>query len=307
MKKTIFLSILSLCLYGNISSVHGQDQELNKKSFYELTVPANFYEVDNRYNLLSDTIWQVESGFLINSQWDTITIGRVKYAIVKYPDYGTPGKARRIINKMIPSNSGNSNPDASTKPGTVRHPIKSDKVTISYVKKRFILKDTLSYTFNRVKNGKLLAIPLSSLENIVKKPVYDLWQLKPAVGQLTLPFKLRPKLDTTEFQMTTDVTVGGFVGPKFRISRRNPVFLTIPATLGLTFININDNTTSKEASGSPSGIVPGVSWSVGVVTEINKFNIGIVTGQDYASSVGDDWIYQGEFWLSFAIGYSFIK
>lgn len=126
-------------------------------------------------------------------------------------------------------------------------------------------------------------------------------------GLLTIPFKLRPALDTVNFKMTTDVTIGPYFGITKRISKRNDYFITVPATLGLSFINLTNNTTSREFNDNEIDVVPGFTWSTGIITTWNKFTIGYVVGQDYASSVGDNWLYQGKYWHSFAIGYSFLK
>ena len=42
-----------------------------------------------------------------------------------------------------------------------------------------------------------------------------------------------------------------------------------------------------------------------VVFCTNEFNIGFVAGQDFASGVGERWIYNNKFWYSFSMGHSF--
>jgi hypothetical protein len=114
-------------------------------------------------------------------------------------------------------------------------------------------------------------------------------------------------MDTTNFNLTTDVTLGPYIGLTKRLSKRNPFYVTVPATLGLSFININNNTTSNQIMNEEIGVVPGISWSSGLVFQFDNFNLGFVFGKDYASGIGDDWIYQGKTWYSFAIGYSFLN
>jgi hypothetical protein len=41
--------------------------------------------------------------------------------------------------------------------------------------------------------------------------------------------------------------------------------------------------------------------------DLNGVNVGFVLGCDYASGVGDDWLYNKKLWYSFAIGYSFLN
>lgn len=107
--------------------------------------------------------------------------------------------------------------------------------------------------------------------------------------------------------MTTDVTLGAYLGVRKRLSRRDPVYVTIPLVLGLSFINLNDNTVSSTAGEQSSEVVPGWTWSTGMIFQIDRFNAGIVLGRDYASGVGSNWLYNNETWYSFAIGYSFLK
>ena len=122
---------------------------------------------------------------------------------------------------------------------------------------------------------------------------------------MTVPFKFRPKEDTVNFNLTTDVTLGAYLGVRRRIARSGSNFVIIPATLGLSYINVGNNQTSKVNTDDNTSVVPGLSWSSGIVFEINGFNLGYVFGQDYASGVGDNWLYNGKMWHSFSIGYSF--
>ncbi len=142
-------------------------------------------------------------------------------------------------------------------------------------------------------------IKKSDFDQLAKAPLYSTaWRwnrLAFSSGQLTVPFKLRPAIAGKSFSMTTDVTIGAYAGIKKRISKRQNFFVTLPFVAGLTLINVNDNTTS--ASGTVdrgSGVVPGWTIATGLVAQLNSFNIGVVTGWDFASDVGKSWIYQGE-------------
>jgi hypothetical protein len=119
---------------------------------------------------------------------------------------------------------------------------------------------------------------------------------------------LRPKQGEENFQMTTDVTVGAYGGIRKRISKYSPTYITIPAVLGLSFINVNENTTTNVGTADiKSGITPGWTWATGIVIQTNRLTLGFVFGRDYASGYADDWIYHNKTWYSFAIGYSFLK
>ncbi len=126
-------------------------------------------------------------------------------------------------------------------------------------------------------------------------------------GQLTLPFKIRKSLEHNTFRLTTDVTLGGFVGYTRRISAKKDFYLTVPLTAGLTFININNNNTTLDKSETDSEIVPGLTWSTGLILQMDKYSFGLMLGKDYASGVGDQWEYHGKLWWSFGIGFAFLK
>lgn len=125
-------------------------------------------------------------------------------------------------------------------------------------------------------------------------------------GQLTLPFKIRPKPDNHSFRLTTDVTIGGYIGASKSLSKKHDYRLLIPITAGLTFINLDSNNTSLDLEGTSADVVPGITWSSGLILLLGDCNVGLVFGKDYASNVGDDWEYNGKWWWSFAIGYTFV-
>jgi len=124
-------------------------------------------------------------------------------------------------------------------------------------------------------------------------------------GQLTLPFKIRPKAETNSFRLTTDVTVGAFVGLTKRLSTKNNYRLIIPLAAGLTFININNSNTSLDLELQEAEVVPGLTWSTGIILELEKYSLGLMFGKDYASEVGDQWNYHRKMWWSFGIGFAF--
>lgn len=126
-------------------------------------------------------------------------------------------------------------------------------------------------------------------------------------GQLTLPFKIRPKADTRSFRLTTDVTVGGFVGVTKRLSKVKEIFLTIPLAAGLTFINLNDDNTFLDRAVQETEVVPGLTWSTGLIFQLEKYSLGFMFGKDYASDVGNQWKYHGRMWWSFGIGFTFVR
>lgn len=126
-------------------------------------------------------------------------------------------------------------------------------------------------------------------------------------GQITLPFKIRRSPAHNTFRLTTDVTLGGYVGYTRRLSPKRDFYLTIPLTAGLTFINLNDNNTSLDRLETGAEVVPGLTWSTGMIFQMEKYSLGLLCGKDYASDVGNQWEYHGKMWWSFGIGFVFLQ
>lgn len=275
MKKMIF--ILSLLISSEV--INGQDQvrDFESKIYFELNGIVNFYEVNNRNQIQKDTIYYSTSGFLINADWSEVSIDNKIYIKIKYPRYKN-GK---------------------------QYPLKETM-------KEFLQINPVIHPINNI-NGKTLCIPKEEFDQIPKTPLYSisfkkLNNYKITAGQLTLPFKLRPKEGDIKFQMTTDVTIGAYGGIRKRISRTHPTYITIPFVLGVSFINVNDNTTTiSNPEEIKSGLTPGLTWSTGIIIQTNRLNLGFVLGRDYASGYAEDWIYHNKTWYSFGIGYSFLN
>jgi hypothetical protein len=124
-------------------------------------------------------------------------------------------------------------------------------------------------------------------------------------GQLTLPFKIRQQPENAAFRMTTDVTLGAFVGLRQQFAGKQHVSVTVPVTGGLTFINLDNDNVSVERSREGTEVVPGLSWGTGLILQLEQYTIGLMLGKDYASEVGNQWAHHGKLWWSFGIGFSF--
>ena len=123
----------------------------------------------------------------------------------------------------------------------------------------------------RCKSADSTATSCASAQVQVATEPKFLQGLRVTGGQLTIPFKIRPKAEHGTFRLTTDVTLGAFIGLTKKLSEKKEHYLTIPLTAGLTFININNNNTSMEfaASDDPeTGVVPGRSWSSGILLQL---------------------------------------
>ncbi len=137
---------------------------------------------------------------------------------------------------------------------------------------------------------------------------YWLWRNAHVTGgQLTLPFKIRKSPENHTFRLTTDVTLGGYVGYTRKLTAKKDFFLTVPLTAGLTFINLNSSNTSLDRIEADAEVIPGLTWSTGLILQMEQFNLGLLFGKDYASEVGDQWQYHGKLWWSFGIGFVFLQ
>ncbi len=300
-KLIIVFSFLATTIYS-----YGQ-QDFEKKTYIEINERTDFYEVNERYQIVNDNIFYCSSGFLIDAEFDTHTKDGIEYVIVTYPKYRNGSQTVALDSNSIETAVEPKIIDI--KNSGLRQPIKN-------------------------RNGKILMIEKSRFDKLSKITLYDTrWTLgkigastkwyskfgyigylipyprnyKITTGLLTIPFKLRPSQDSLNFKMTTDVTIGSYFGITKRMSKKSNNYFIIPATLGLSFINITSNATTTQNKNNDVDVIPGFSWSSGLILQFNKFSIGYVFGQDYATGLGNNWAYQGKMWHSFAIGYSFLK
>lgn len=68
MKIKIFTMII--LFVSGFAYAQQQDKDFERKYTYELMGRASFYEINNRYQILKDTIFYSNTGFLINADWD---------------------------------------------------------------------------------------------------------------------------------------------------------------------------------------------------------------------------------------------
>jgi hypothetical protein len=281
--KKIYILLLAII---SIPALFAQ-QSNERKVYIEINERVSYYEVNEKYEILKDTIYHSKTGFLIFPDYDVIHVSKEDYIILSYPDY---------IN--------------GTQRNGTKRTVDTSRAEQSPVHVDIVSKDTAG-DFRYI-NGKKLAIKKSDFDALDKTDHYStswrkLRNFDLSFGVLTVPFKLRPKIDETNFTLTTDITIGPYFGVTKRLSSSRRFYMTIPATLGLSFINIDNNNTSNVEFDNDISVVPGITWSAGLIFQLEDFNIGFVLGQDYASGVGEKWRYNGELWYSFAIGYNFIS
>lgn len=111
-----------------------------------------------------------------------------------------------------------------------------------------------------------------------------------STGLLVVPFKFR------DGDIFSDSTIGQYVSYKWEV-------VEVLATAGLSQISISEIGTSEVESKT------GLTMALGVNFEIAKnWDIAILVGKDHLSgSDGDDWEFQDDTWVSFAIGFNFTR
>jgi len=276
--------LLTIATLFIVNCLFAQNDD-GKKVEFQIKKRSSFYSVDARYNIIPDTIYHADEGFRVFSGFDVEKLkDGIEYVIFRYPDW----KDNQQVNQT---------------------PIPQQKTK----KKLEPLQEPVHFEIVG-RNGLHLAMPKDQFDKLkLEGNIEDVYSLKwkystmLASGFMTIPFKLRPKQGTVSFNMTTDVTLGAYLGVKKRISRKGNNFIVVPFTLGLSYINVGNNETSNVNTKGNSSIVPGWTWSTGLVFDLNGFNVGCVLGKDYASGIGNDWLYNKKLWYSFSIGYSFFS
>ncbi len=161
-------------------------------------------------------------------------------------------------------------------------------------------------------NDKLFALPSAELDKllsnglIVRGHLPD-WFPEVRVGaSIQLPFKLRPSLNGHPRDITSDAALGASLALRWRISKEHDYFASLAATAGFSLLPIAGNQLDDGESHTSVVTVPGFTWSVGVVTELNAFQLGLFAGKDYASGdAASSWIYDKEWWYALSIGFAF--
>jgi hypothetical protein len=124
---------------------------------------------------------------------------------------------------------------------------------------------------------------------------------------LSVPFKLRRHTAEHNRDIVTDVTLAGYFGPKWRISAEHEFFVSLVGNAGLALVPINSSSTTSAADMDGNTTVPAVTVAGGVIFQLDSFQLGFLTGRDYASGdLGSTWIYNAVQWYSFSLGFSFL-
>ncbi|MDB4293326.1 hypothetical protein N9954_07960 [Maribacter sp.] len=131
---------------------------------------------------------------------------------------------------------------------------------------------------------------------------------KPTYGSsFSVPFKFRPSVNEEPLRIAPSFTLGAYLGAKWRMHRYSAVYLVPTITLGVTSIDINESTVTGDAPVSDGQILARTA-SLGLIAQIDKFQIGAVIGWDKpGGDAGKNWVYNDRVWYSFQIGFDFLN
>lgn len=189
-----------------------------------------------------------------------------------------------------------------------------------------IHKDIVDRNKQRPKSEKyisnlFLAIPKAVFDGMKKTDYYSTLCSKGKTmitsGIMVLPFKVRPRFrritnwttrenEQIQSNLTTDVSLGPYLGFTWRINHRKEHYFTIPINASLSFINLTDTTVSNTKPEGNTNIVPGITVSSGAVIQLEDFTLGLAIGADWAPGNADRFVYNGRPWFSFSIGHNFL-
>ena len=124
---------------------------------------------------------------------------------------------------------------------------------------------------------------------------------------LTIPIKIRPRLDDAPLQFIGDVALGSYFGYQFgRVAISDNSTETFSQTVALFAAPGMVKIDPTVADTDSSNLTLGFSLGCGYLVNFNNYQIGLVGGIDYVSGdVSSSWIYQGKSWFSFTIGFDF--
>jgi hypothetical protein len=152
--------------------------------------------------------------------------------------------------------------------------------------------------------GTLFCLPRTSFDNFTER-VYDTgWSSTDlAVGVLVLPLKLRPSAGNRSFDYSKDITIGTSAGPRWRMSPVRDVYVSAIGGIGLSSVTLTSANTGAKVTQTTDRAA--VTWTIGTMLDVDRFQIGAFLGQDRISEPNQaDWIYHGKPWFSIGLGYS---
>lgn len=292
------LFIILFCLSSIALGQQTQTTTYEQQTAIMITSKIQFQPISNRRIIEQDTLYSSNNLIKISPNYIEANLDGADYIIFQFINWTSIQSKNRSERKIKGKKEVIQMDSDYSEIWTEQEPV---LIFLENLKDKSVL------------NSKFFCLLKSEFEAAAKVTLYStsagiFKNYNIAFGQLTVPFKLRPESGNNKFQMTTDVTIGSYVGIKKRISSDQPNYLSLVGVAGLTFINVeNNSTTISDPTDQISKVSPGFTWATGIILELNKFSLGFVAGRDYASGYADNWVYHNKTWYSFAIGFNFLK
>lgn len=189
-----------------------------------------------------------------------------------------------------------------------------------------------SYFFPYRKEADFVEVKDVSTKNV--SLIYKLGQQfkfresRPIFQAVSIPFKIRPAIDSIDYKVSTGVNLGFAFGfqttwNKYRkiyvadnngnkneyksVNYQQKKYSITPALiLGVTPVELNKKNTENQITEDRT--VFGANIGIMGVVGINQFNIGVASGVDFGfGEDAKDWIYQGQPWVGFVLALDFVK
>lgn len=176
--------------------------------------------------------------------------------------------------------------------------------------KLFYKSDTTNEVHNK-DNETLYRVKLTDLKSYNK-----IWQQGMTWSTLVLPIKYRPatEFNGTKFERTfsTDLSIGPFLGYKFKTGKSYNQFFQFGAFAGPTLIQfpttvVPNNNQSNQNNITNDNLI-GFTYGWGIVFQFDQLQIGLINGLDQlGGEKSKQWQYDKKTWWSFAVGYKFLN
>lgn len=310
--QTIMRLLFTLLLVSSTWTCMAQNKQEQKLVFISIKEISEYYEVNEKNQIEKDTLFLAEAGFKIDpsvNHREIVGADKKVYVVFKFPNYTKQSKQKFPLTKDARTIKTEDN--SSPAPTIVY--LNHKRIDTIVTPATDSTQQKVSYDTVLVFNGKTLAIEKEKYERLKKKNRYKIWfkNLNLSYGTLSVPFKLRPSIDTggaiVPAILTTETSIGPYIGIFSRIAREEEIYLGLTANVGASFIDVNTNNTFGSQPQNPNNFSVGVSWSVGAMFRVENFTVGYVLGMDHSYGSEADWYYNGKLWHSFSIGYNFTQ
>lgn len=267
----------------------GLDQDDVDKSFFVVKGLLRFLEFEDGVGLKQASC-SPKDGCTAPSFLGKTPAKDLKFAVVQNAPIGSDGKVSRTSSDIY---------YVIKVFEITRDPFKGDSVTI-----------------NSDDNKKLFAMQKTIFDQAVSDGYiakrYSIgWRGVDVGPSISLPLKLRRRIDDNGkyngFDITDEVSIGGYLALQWRISEAHPIFVKPLVSAGVSLLPISDPM-SSDPKAKATNKVPGLTLAAGAVVQFERYQLGLMLGVDYASgALGAAWSYNGKPWVSFALGFNFFK